>query len=262
MSGITFGKEYSQKYDAFYSTKDYANECKLLYNFFRKYASVPIKSIIDLGCGTGGHSLQLAKDGYSVLGVDLSENMLAIAKEKAAQNNLNIKYVLGNVQNFETSTKFDAAIMMFAVIGYQSKTQELINTLKTTRKLLNKGSIFVFDCWYGPAVLNIKPDARILEINKEIDGGTKQETIIRYSSGDLDCLRNICKVNFKVLQINGDHILSNVDETHIMRYFFLPELKYYLEQSGFSLESVSVFPTVDKIPTENDWNIIVVAKAV
>jgi len=73
-----FRKEYADSYDLLYTDKDYKDECDMIEEVFTKYADGPIKSILDLGCGTGNHSIPLAQRGYEVTGVDISSDMLRI----------------------------------------------------------------------------------------------------------------------------------------------------------------------------------------
>jgi len=73
MSGHVFDKLYAGTYDALYQDKDYEAECDFLQQVFARYAQAPIRAILDLGCGTGGHALPLARRGYALTGVDRSE---------------------------------------------------------------------------------------------------------------------------------------------------------------------------------------------
>jgi len=79
-----FGSCYAAAYDSFYAAKDYEAECRLLERVFEKYGAKPVRRILDLGCGTGGHAIPLARRGYTVVGIDRSEAMLVAAKAKSA----------------------------------------------------------------------------------------------------------------------------------------------------------------------------------
>jgi ubiquinone/menaquinone biosynthesis C-methylase UbiE len=59
-----FGPAYASAYDAFYADKDYNAECDLIEGAFRRHATQPVSSVLDLGCGTGNHALRLARRGY------------------------------------------------------------------------------------------------------------------------------------------------------------------------------------------------------
>ena len=82
-----FRKEYSTAYDHLYHDKDYEKECDFIETIFQKFTS-EVKTILDLGSGTGGHALILSRRGYKIAGIDRSEDMLKIAKKRASDENL------------------------------------------------------------------------------------------------------------------------------------------------------------------------------
>src|SRR5207244_5704745 len=113
-------------------------------------------------CGTGNHALPLAQRGYEVLGVDRSEGMLARFREKAAQlPDGTATCVPGDVRSVELGRTFDAVVMLFAVLGYQLGNADVLAALRTARRHLRPGGLFVTDFWYGPAVLSERPAERI-----------------------------------------------------------------------------------------------------
>lgn len=73
---------YSNYYDLIYKDKDYSAEVYFIDSVIKKYAKGSVKTIFDLGCGTGSHAFLLAEKGYNVTGVDMSEDMLSIEKKK------------------------------------------------------------------------------------------------------------------------------------------------------------------------------------
>jgi len=84
MNDEVFGQVYADQYDLLYSDKNYEAECDLIEEVFRRYAKSSVETILDLGCGTGGHAFPLARRGYRVTGVDRSAEMLAHAREKTS----------------------------------------------------------------------------------------------------------------------------------------------------------------------------------
>src|SRR5579885_2460171 len=77
--------------------------------------------ILDVGCGTGRHSIELAKRGYEVTGIDLSNGMLSVAKEKASAAGVQVEWIQADATCFEPSQKYDAALCVcegaFGLIG-------------------------------------------------------------------------------------------------------------------------------------------------
>jgi len=103
--------------------------------------------ILDIGCGTGRHSIELTKRGYKVVGIDLSENQLNKAKEKAAAQNLEIDFRLQDARNEHFINEFDLVIMLCEGGFSLMETDEMnFNILQNARKALKANGKFVFTC--------------------------------------------------------------------------------------------------------------------
>jgi SAM-dependent methyltransferase len=253
-----FGSDYSGAYDLLYSDKDYDAECNLIETLFRRYSSIPVSSVLDLGCGTGKHVFGMADRGYDVVGVDRSESMLAVAKQtlETSQAREKVRFHSGDIRTADLGQHFDAALIMFAVLGYQLENSDVMSALETARRHLKPGALLIFDVWYGPAVLRERPSDRIKVIP------TSNGKILRAASGELDVSRHCCSVRFHLWRVSEGRVVSEIQETHRMRYFFPLELRLFLDSSGFSLERLGAFPKVDDEPDETTWNVIAAARAV
>ena len=119
---MTVFNDYANMYDLFYKDKDYSAGCHYVIDLINKYSELPISSILDIGCGTGGHALIWAKDGIDVAGLDMSPTMLKYANEKVSELELPISFIEGDVRSFDIGRKFDAVTAMFAVMSYQTQT--------------------------------------------------------------------------------------------------------------------------------------------
>ncbi|MDI6704403.1 MAG: class I SAM-dependent methyltransferase [bacterium] len=249
-------ENYANFYDTFYQDKDYKAECDFLEEVFKKYTKSPVKTILDLGCGTGGHSLILAQRSYEVTGVDFSEKMLEIGRNKVREEDIPVKFLQGDLRSLNLKKKFDAATAMFAVMGYQTSNEDVENTLRSVRRHLNPGGLFVFDVWFGPAVLTQRPTDRV----KVIESG--EERIIRVAQPVVDIINHVVQVNYKVMRISGDKILEEIKESHLMRFFFPQELTYFLQKNGFIVHKIAPFMSLNGEPTTNDWNISITVEAI
>jgi SAM-dependent methyltransferase len=253
MSDI-FGSSYSDSYDLLYDEKNYEGECDVLERIFREYAEKPITSILDLGCGTGNYALRLAQRGYEVYGVDLSESMLEIAREKIQNTPASIQFFHSDIASIQLDRQFDAALMMFAVLGYQHTNEQITKTLKNISTHLNAGGLLIFDVWYGPAVLSQKPQEKCRVIY------SGKDTVIRVTRPELDTLHQFCDVRFNLYRIREGEPIIETDEVHRMRFFFAQELSLALEFTGFEVVRIGQFPDYEQDPTDISWNIVVVAK--
>ena len=251
-----FGPGYAKYYDVLYSDKDYEKECNFIEEVFQRYSSIKPIRILDLGCGTGGHLIPLAKRGYELVGIDKSEHMVQIAQKKIQEHGLNAKVYVADILDFSFNMEFDACICMFAVINYIVETDDLIKAFRNIRRHLKRDALFIFDTWYGPAVLSIKPSARIKIVEK---GGVK---VIRTVIPELNTFTHTQKSNYYLVVIKDNIVIDEVHEVHTLRYLFPQELIHYLNEADFEVLKFCEFPFLDKPPSEDTWNVAVVAKAV
>ncbi len=259
-SSEPFGPTYAQQYDLLYEDKDYSAECDRLEAIFQRHAARPIKDVLDLGCGTGNHSLRLAARGYDVVGVDRSHEMLAQAEQKASALRGDaclgsIAFEAGDVRCVRLGCQFDVVLLMFAVLGYQTTNQDVLATLHTARQHLRPGGLVVFDVWYGPAVLTTRPTERVKVIH------TDEGQLIRSARAELDVRSQTCSVSYRLWRLSSRRTVTEAQETHTMRYFFPMELELYLSEAGFDLTELSSWEETDRPADETTWNVVVAAVA-
>src|SRR4029079_16423659 len=111
--------------------------------------------VLDLGCGTGAHSIRLARRVWAVTGVDRSRSMLNLAESKARELDEAGPLVFhhADLLTLDLGETFDVVLMMFAVLGYQHANPDVLRALRAARRDLRPGGLLLFDVWYGPAVL-------------------------------------------------------------------------------------------------------------
>ena len=250
--------KYSQYYDLIYRDKNYPEEVRFVEKILKKFSKKKTTNIISLGCGSGNHDIILAKKGYRIFGIDKSETMLSIFQEKIVKSGLKGKISLAkaDVAKFKTPHKFDCALSLFNVVGYQTENESFEGMLKSINRSLTKGGLLMFDCWHAPAVLKDKPTDRVKEIN------VGERKIIRITKSELDITKNIIAITFKVLEIVNSKIKEAITETHLMRYWSIPELTYFLGKSGFRIEKVCNFLNLKSSASDDKWDIFIVARKI
>ena len=152
-------KEYAKYYDLFNSEKDYESESSYIDSIIKRF-NPRTKTILDIGCGTGLHDFELANLDYDVTGIDISEEMIEIAKIEAIKRNKSVAFYVDSDQEYIASHKFDAIISLFHVISYQVTDSKLSKLFEVANNNLKSGGLFIFDYWYTPAVEFLKLEKR------------------------------------------------------------------------------------------------------
>ncbi len=252
---------YSRYYDLMYRDKNYATEAEYVSRLLRKHAP-DAKVLLDIGCGTGAHARELAGDGYIVHGLDMSEGMLerAHAMRATLPSDLSsrLTFTRGDARNFHLGRKFDAVVSLFHVMSYQTSNKDLLAAFASARKHLAAGGVFIFDCWYGPAVLTDRPRT----ITKDFHENSL--TLSRLSEPVLDAERNVVEVHY-TLRVAGDAAGAGaaggntIRERHDMRYLFTPEVEMMLAANGLALLESREWMS-DREPGFQSWNVCYVAR--
>lgn len=244
--------KYAEYYNLLYKDKDYSNEVIYVEKLIEKYSQIEVKTILDLGCGTGRHDAYFAEKGYKITGVDLSETMLQIAREES--NHHGCRYLNGDARELELNEQFDNVISLFHVASYQISNDDLKSYFNTAFTHLKPGGVFIFDFWYGPAVLHLKPE------NREKYMEDESLRVKRITRSVLKPNLNQVEVNFaNIIEDKKTNKKSTVKETHNMRYFFLPELGEFLNNQGFIILKAKEWMT-DEDLSLNSWNGVIICK--
>jgi SAM-dependent methyltransferase len=222
---------YSRYYNLFYQSKDYAGEVEYLRTLFARHCP-EARTVLDLGCGTGRHDHLLARMGYEVSGVDRSGEMLAVANAQPSTEETPVPPVfhLGDIRSVRLDRTFDAVISLFHVMSYLTSNEDLAAAFATVRAHLKPGGLFIFDCWYGPAVLTTRPEVRV----KRLEDG--EIAVTRIAEPLMLENDNLIEVQYQVLvRDKRTAEVQELDESHRMRYLFRPELDLLLGGAGLSL---------------------------
>lgn len=247
--------EYADFYDRLYLDKDYKAEVRFVTKLLHQFQP-RAKNLLSLGCGTCNHELLLARKKYVLTAVDQSPQMLEIADKKITQERLNhkIKLLNRNVTQLGVLPLHDSAISLFNVVGYQTTNSAFSKMLSEVSKNLKPGGIFLFDCWYGPAVIKTPPTDRIKDFKD------RRSRILRLTQSRLLSTENKIEINFHVLEIAGGKLKRETSESHYMRYWSLPELEMFLTVAGLKLVQTGHWFDLERPVSDHDWNMFVVAQ--
>jgi SAM-dependent methyltransferase len=222
---------YARYYDLLYKDKDYAGEAQHVHEIIQRIAP-GAKTILELGCGTCGHAVHLAAEGYVIHGIDISNEMLKLAEYRLKEiphpiaSRISISH--GDIRDIRLGQRFDVVIGLFHVISYLPTNDDLKATFKTAKIHLKDGGLFLFDCWYGPAVLTHPPSVQVKRMDDE------HVSVVRIAEPVMHANKDLVEVNYQIFIIDKNHGDTEVvEETHVMRFLFKPEIDLLLSLEGF-----------------------------
>jgi SAM-dependent methyltransferase len=223
---MIYGK-YGEYYDLIYSIKNYDGECESLISYFEKFSKDKIKCILDVGCGTGNHSIRFAEKGYKVVGIDSSDVMISQAKRKVKGRSLPVKFFVQDMRNLCLKKKFDAVICLFGTLGYCIRDNEITATFRKIRNHLDVQGLFIFDFWPVHAYASKKYWQSVREIEQE------KFYIIRIMNCTFDLETNVVNLRIRCNVIRNKKLIESFQEEHRLRVFTIPEVTHILKENFF-----------------------------
>lgn len=223
---------YSQYYDLLNRDKDYKSEAFYINNILKGYGLSKLK-ILEFGSGTGKHAEELVQFRHNVTGVEKSERMI----EKSVQLE-GFSLIHEDIRRVNLGKKFDVVLSLFHVVSYQISNKDVSDVFSSARNHLNPGGLFIFDCWYTPAVYKNYPTnrSRVVENDKL--------KIYRFAEPTIISDKNIVNVSYKIFV--EDLTLKTIDmfeELHPMRHFSMPEIEIFANLHKFEVIGAEEFLT-------------------
>lgn len=136
--------EFSNFYDSLMGDVDYPARTEYLCGLFKKFDKMPTL-LLDLACGTGGFSNEMAERNVQVIGVDISEEMLSVAREKSAEKGLDVLYLCQAAEELDLYGTVDGAICCMDSLNHITDYDELCRAISRVSLFLEKDRLFIFD---------------------------------------------------------------------------------------------------------------------
>jgi len=233
----TFGKAYKEAFDSIYSKERTESEVNFILDNIKLKKGI---NVLDIACGAGRHSIELAKKGFNVTGIDYSKDLLNEAKKRAAKKILKINFILGDIRSFHVHGSQDLVIMMGNSFGYFDN-QDNEKVLKNINEALKPGGYFVLDLPNTRGILrnintvsqNDIPSGYVLTKNLSYDESSKILSLYwefylhgkksryfgelyLYSHDEIEEILN--KHNFKIIKETGsyDGIKYSIDSPRLI----------------------------------------------
>ena len=243
-------ENYGQQYDRENFTQGTIGECDFIEKEIKCDHSL---KILDIGCGTGRHAIELTKRGYSVTGIDLSESQLKRAREKADAENLSIDFQQQDARNLPFDSQFDVAIMLCEGGFSLMETDEMnFEILKNVTKALKPDATFIFTTSNGLFPLHHSVDDFFTSVVEE------GNSLCSNNRFDLITFRGYSIVDFEDDFGNKKTLECNE------RYYMPSEITWLLKSLGYKTIDIfgaqlGAFSREDKLTT-TDFEMLVIAR--
>lgn len=240
--------DFALVYDTLMDNTPYERWCELIVGILKRYG-IEQDLVLDLGCGTGTLTELLAKEGYDMIGVDYSEEMLSRAMEKREESGLSILYLLQDMREFELYGTVKAVVSVCDSLNYLLEEEDVIETFRLVNNYLDPKGLFIFDFNTVHKYRDVIGETTIAENREDCsfiweNYYNEEERINEYD------------VTFFVKE--GD-LFRKFEETHYQRGYTVEEMQAYLEKAGLELVSVQDADTLMDV-TEDTERVYMIAR--
>lgn len=210
-------RKFAAYYDLIYDWMDYHEEAEFIKRAVAQHKKSDGVELLDVACGTGGHA-QYLQDSFHLLGVDLNQEMLEIARQKLPD----VEFVQGDMKDLRFNKEFDVIVCLFSAINYNTNLQELRKTFESFYDILKPGGILFFDLGF---CLENWDEGRIL-VDAAVEGDLQ---LARISQSRLQ--NGVFNANF-VFLVKKDGLIDFEVDQHHMGVFPTLDVRNILEDLG------------------------------
>ena len=214
--------ELAQSYDRLTNDVDYEATVDFYYEILKREGLRP-RTAVDLACGTGAVTAILAKKGLQVTGVDMSEEMLTVAQQKAAELDNQPRFVCQPLQELRLPRGVDMAVCALDSLDYITDPKDCKEAIRRVYKALNPGGIFIFD-------VNTPEKLRAMDGQVFLD---EDDDVYCVWRGEFDEQTNICSYGMDLFQRHGA-VWERSFEEHCEYAYSAQQLTGYLKAAGFT----------------------------
>ncbi len=242
--------EFAYNYDALMQDVDYKKRTEYLCSLFKKFDRMPTL-MLDLACGTGEFSNLFAQKGVSVIGVDISYDMLSLAREKSAEAGLEVLYLCQDAASLDLYGTVDGVICCLDSLNHITDYNAFCQAIARVSLFLEKDRLFIFD-------------VNTPYKHKEILGNN---TFV-LDTNDIYCVwQNEFSENDNTVEINLDFFTSDGDaylrtsESFCERAYTDDEIKIALEKAGLKIEAKFEEMT-ENSPTDTTQRVVYITRKI
>ena len=217
-------------YDILFADKGYSKEIEDVIRLAERYGKKKGGDFLEIGCGTGNHTIELSKQCDSLVSLDIDAQMIEKAKVKIKDNDLtNVQLNYGGVGGLHCSG-FSLAVALFNVVTYIPDSWQLLQFFKGVRERLDNKGIFVFDCWNGIATI-LDP-----ALPKETIKYCDENRVICSVKPDTDVINQVTNLTYHITAKNKDGETMEEGEYILHQYLWTPQqIKFAAELGGLEV---------------------------
>ena len=212
----------AESYDRLTNDVDYRATVQFYKEILRKEGVSP-RTAVDLACGTGSVAMILAEDGLQVTGVDMSEEMLTVAWDKAQNMDNPPRFIHQKLQELYLPRGVDLAVCALDSLDYILDPEDCREAIRRVYRVLNPGGVFIFD-------VNTPEKLRAMDGQVFLD---EDDDVYCVWRGEFDERTNICSYAMDLFQRKGEKWERSFEE-HREYAYTQEQLTDYLKQAGFS----------------------------
>ncbi len=220
---------FAYLYDELMNDVPYDKWLQFVNDVFQKY-EINQPTILDIGCGTGTLPILLAKQNYSISGVDLSEEMLSVAMAKAEQERVQIPFYQQNMMELEGFNQLDCITIFCDSLNYLNSEDQVLQTFEKVHESLKDQGIFLFDVHSPYKIEEIFGEETFFIDDEELS------LVWSCTQGDQP-LSVEHDLVFFMKEENHDSY-ERFEEYHIQRTFPIETYRALLHQAGFDVKEM------------------------
>ncbi len=243
---------HAKYYDLLYADKPYVDETRFVDAYLVAKLGITRGRLLDVACGSGRHTDELSRLGWTTVGLDTSKDLLTVARSKHPSLEL---HELDMTSFSLSDQKFAAITCLFDSLGYVQTNEHIVAALQRMREHLAPGGVIALEVLHAAAALKYGDPVRLRRCQ-----GPYGETLLRVSETTMDVRHSALSTAYELLEMHRDgRLLAREAELHRKRFFTVEELRALLASSGLTPYVFHPAFKIDDAITADTWRILALA---
>ncbi len=233
--------DFAYVYDLLMQDVKYAQWADYLEELLQKFCVKKPELVLDMACGTGNLTLEMARRGYDMIGIDMSPDMLSCAMEKSAECGISPLWVCQDMRTFELYGTMDAILCTMDSMNYMENVPDMEQVLQLVCNYLNPGGLFIFDMNTPYKLQHILGNNLFYEIRDDITYLWRNEYLPEEKK---------CNFDLTFFVKEAEDIYRRLEEEQQQRAWAIDEIRLLLQKSG--LELLEVYEAFTQCPPSEE----------